>query len=142
MPERCAGRIAGNTISGRRPIRRLRAARPGLRSATTRSLAVGNGGIVVHRWNQGDDGTIITGNRIADTGAAEGGTGQWGNAINVFRTDDVIISDNIISGSAFSAIRANSARGIQIVGNNCRDSGETAIYAEFALRERRRRQQH
>lgn len=131
--ERCEGFIRENSISG--------AARFGIFGRESNGLTItdnnvencAGGGIVIHRWSQGHDGSVIKGNRISDIWAAQGGTGQWGNAINVFRTDDVIISDNIISNSAFSAIRANSTRGVQIVNNNCRESGETAIYAEFSF---------
>lgn len=131
--ENCAGRITGNSISDAGQFAVFARQGQGLTISDNAIRSCLNGGIVVHRHEQGDDGTIITGNRIADTSASEGGTGEWGNAINVFRTDHVIIANNIITGSAFSAIRANSARGIHIIGNNCRDSGETAIYAEFAF---------
>jgi uncharacterized secreted repeat protein (TIGR03808 family) len=91
----------------------------------------GNGGILVHRWTKGEDGSVITGNRVARIGAAEGGTGQNGNGINLFRADNVIVAGNHISDCAFSAIRANSASNISVTGNQCFRSGETAIYAEF-----------
>jgi len=45
----------------------------------------------------------------------------------------VIVSDNQISDCAFSAIRCNSGSNVQISGNNCARSGETAIYSEFAF---------
>ena len=38
-----------------------------------------------------------------------------------------------MSDCAFSAIRANSASNLQIAGNTCSRSGETALYAEFAF---------
>ncbi|MEO1747467.1 MAG: TIGR03808 family TAT-translocated repetitive protein, partial [Pseudomonadota bacterium] len=63
-----------------------------------------------------------------------GGTGQWGNGINVYRADDVSITDNMIADCAFSSIRANTARNIQITSNRCDKSGETAIYAEFSFK--------
>ncbi|TPP12044.1 TIGR03808 family TAT-translocated repetitive protein [Rhizobium glycinendophyticum] len=96
-------------------------------------LDCGNGGILVHRWTKGEDGTVISGNRVARIGAAEGGTGQNGNGINLFRADNVIVAGNHISDCAFSAIRANSASNVSITGNQCFRSGETAIYAEFAF---------
>ncbi|MAS03210.1 MAG: TIGR03808 family TAT-translocated repetitive protein [Ahrensia sp.] len=92
-----------------------------------------NGGILVYRSEPGRDGAVITGNSISGIGAANGGTGQWGNGINLFRADDTIVANNVISGSAFSAIRGNTVRNMQVTGNVCRDSGETAIYAEFAF---------
>src|SRR5690606_12330312 len=93
----------------------------------------GNGGILVHRWEKGEDGTIVTGNRIERISAAHGGTGQFGNGINVYRAGNVIVADNRIADCAFSAIRSNSGSNVQITGNNCARSGETAIYSEFAF---------
>lgn len=131
--ERCGGRIERCQISG--------AAEYGLYAVESRGLSVigntvsdcGNGGILIHRWTKGEDGTIVTGNRLANIGATRGGTGQYGNAINLFRADNVMVSGNQISRSAFSAIRANSASNAQIANNQCFGSGETAIYAEFAF---------
>eukprot|EP00913_Durusdinium_trenchii_P026865 g25200.t1 len=91
----------------------------------------GNGGILIHRWTKGRDGTLVSGNRIHRIGATNGGTGQYGNGINLYRADDVVVSGNHVRESAFSAIRANSASNVLISDNHCRASGETAIYAEF-----------
>jgi len=92
----------------------------------------GNGGILVWRGKQGDDRTIVSGNRIELIRADAGGTGQNGNGINPFRADNVIVSNNIVSDCAFSALRANSCGNVQFAGNTCLHSGETAIYAEFS----------
>ncbi|MCO5133883.1 MAG: TIGR03808 family TAT-translocated repetitive protein [Phyllobacteriaceae bacterium] len=90
-----------------------------------------NGGILVHRWNTGEDGTLVRGNRITRIGAFNGGTGQWGNGINVFRAANVMVTDNHITDCAFSAIRSNAGTEVQISSNTCLRSGETAIYSEF-----------
>jgi uncharacterized secreted repeat protein (TIGR03808 family) len=45
----------------------------------------------------------------------------------------VIVSNNRISGCAFTAVRANSANNVQIVGNTCTGSGEVGIYSEFSF---------
>ncbi|PCI04308.1 MAG: TIGR03808 family TAT-translocated repetitive protein [Hyphomicrobiales bacterium] len=90
-----------------------------------------NGGILVHRWKTGDDGTIISNNRIERIGSAHGGTGQWGNGINVYRADSVMIANNQVKDCAFSAIRSNSGNNVQITANQCLRSGEAAIYSEF-----------
>ncbi|MFK5980910.1 MAG: TIGR03808 family TAT-translocated repetitive protein [Rhizobiaceae bacterium] len=90
-----------------------------------------NGGILVHRWKTGDDGTIISNNRIERIGAVNGGTGQWGNGINVYRADSVMIANNQVKDCAFSAIRSNSGNNVQITANQCLRSGEAAIYSEF-----------
>jgi uncharacterized secreted repeat protein (TIGR03808 family) len=131
--EACGGRISRNRMT--------RAAEYGLYAVNSANLTVAdnivsdcaNGGILIHRWEKGRDGTIVSGNRISRTGAGNGGTGQYGNAINLYRADDVIVSGNHISDSAFSAIRANSASNAMISGNHCTASGETAIYAEFSF---------
>ena len=131
--ERCGGRIERSRISG--------AAEAGLYAVDSANLSVtgntitdcGNGGILVHRWKKAEDGTVVSGNRISNIRANDGGTGQNGNGINIFRADGVMVVNNHISDCAFTAIRANSASDIQISNNQCRRSGETAIYVEFAF---------
>lgn len=93
--------------------------------------ACSNGGILVHRWQDGEDGTIVTGNRVFNIGAINGGTGQWGNGINVFRAQSVMIANNHVADCALSAIRSNAGSNVQIASNTCLRSGETAIYSEF-----------
>ncbi len=93
----------------------------------------GNGGILVHRSKQGDDGTLIIDNRIEDIANVSGGSGQYGNAINVFRAGNVLVRGNRISRAAYSAVRGNSASNIQITGNTATDLGEVAIYSEFSF---------
>jgi uncharacterized secreted repeat protein (TIGR03808 family) len=131
--EHASGRIDRTLISG--------AADAGLYSVEANGLSItgntvsdcANGGILVHRWQAGEDGTMVTGNRVERIGARGGGTGQNGNGINAFRAGNVIISGNIVSDCAFSAIRANSASNLQIAGNTCLRSGETAVYSEFSF---------
>ena len=128
---RCGGRIDTTRISG--------AAEAGIWAIEGKAFSIrnnqvfdcGNGGILVHRWTKGDDGSVITGNRVARIAATNGGTGQYGNGINVFRADNALVSQNHVSDCAFSAIRTNSASNITISGNQAFRSGETAIYAEF-----------
>ena len=93
----------------------------------------GNGGILIHRSAPGADGSRVSGNRISRIRADRGGTGQYGNGINAYRADNLRVSDNEIADCAFSAIRGNSASNLQISGNTCLRSGETALYAEFAF---------
>lgn len=93
-----------------------------------------DGGIIVHRWQNGPDGTVVANNKITHIGASRGGTGQWGNGINIFRADNVIVENNDIADCAFTAIRANTTRNTQIIRNNCLRSGETALFVEFAFR--------
>lgn len=131
--ERVAGRVEACTISGAADaaIYSVEAAGLSISGNTIRDCA--NGGILVHRWQAADDGTIVSGNRIERIAARNGGTGQFGNGINVFRANGVLVSDNHVSDCAFSAIRANSSSNLRITGNAAIRSGETALYAEFAF---------
>ena len=127
----CDGSVTGNTITD--------AADNGLFSNDSRGLVItgntirnsGNGGIRVWQSEKRHDGSLIADNTIEDTHARAGGSGQNGNAINVYRAADVIVRGNHIDKATFSAIRGNGASNIQIVGNNCRNLGEVALYAEF-----------
>ncbi|MGO4832121.1 TIGR03808 family TAT-translocated repetitive protein [Rhizobiaceae sp. 2RAB30] len=131
--QHASGRVERCTISG--------AADAGLYSVEAGRLRIsantvsdcGNGGILVHRWEVGEDGTLIMGNRVERILARNGGTGQFGNGINTYRADNVVVANNSVSDCAFSAIRANSSSNLQIVGNQAIRSGETAIYAEFSF---------
>lgn len=93
----------------------------------------GNGGILVHRFTLGDDGSVVSNNRIERIKSTNGGTGQWGNGINVYQAHNVMVSNNRISDCAFSSVRANAGHNVQIIGNNCTNSGETALYGEFSF---------
>jgi uncharacterized secreted repeat protein (TIGR03808 family) len=131
--ERVGGRITQSLIAGAADagVYSVEAHRLQVTSNTVSDCA--NGGILVHRWQVADDGTMVTGNRVERIGARDGGTGQFGNGINAFRANNVMIANNNVSDCAFSAIRANSSSNLQIVGNQAMRSGETAIYAEFAF---------
>ncbi|HEV7415399.1 TIGR03808 family TAT-translocated repetitive protein [Tianweitania sediminis] len=129
--ESAAGRVEDCTITG--------AAEHAIYSVQARGLSIagntvadcGDGGILVHRWEPGEDGTIVSENRISRIGARSGGTGQVGNGINLFRAHTVTVSNNKIADCAFSAIRSNGGSNAVITGNSCLRSGETGLYAEF-----------
>lgn len=93
----------------------------------------GNNGILVWRTEQGSDGTIVASNRISQIRNASGGTGEWGNGINVFRAGGVLVEGNRISECTYSAVRGNAASNIQIIANSCERLGEVAIYSEFGF---------
>lgn len=95
--------------------------------------SAGNNGILVWRSTAGDDGTLVIDNRIENVTNKSGGSGQYGNAINIFRADNVIVRGNRIRDAAFSAVRGNAASNLQILGNTCTGLGEVALYAEFAF---------
>ena len=96
-------------------------------------IGAGNNGILVWRSKQGEDGTIVSGNRVEKIAAASGGTGQNGNGINVYRAGNVLVTGNRIADCAYTAIRGNAASNIQMVANNCQRLGEVALYAEFGF---------
>ncbi|BDA86018.1 Tat protein [Aureimonas sp. SA4125] len=139
------GNAAGNALDLTRSGGRIencvivRAGLAAIQSRDSSGLAIdgnriedcGNGGILVHRNSPGLDASIVTGNRLARIRADAGGTGQNGNGINLFRAHGVTVSNNQLDDCAFSAIRANGGSNAIIAGNQCRNSGETALYAEF-----------
>jgi uncharacterized secreted repeat protein (TIGR03808 family) len=127
-----SGRVSGSAIADVREAGIYATDSTGLSVIENAIDGCGNGGVVIYRSSPGHDGTVVRGNRIRNTDATNGGTGQWGNAINFFRADNTVAADNVISDSAFTAIRGNSVRNMRVTGNRCTNSGETAIYAEFA----------
>lgn len=134
MLERCSGQVTGCRVTG--------AAKAGIFSLDSQGgleishnhLAdIANNGILVWRSAKGDDGSIVAMNRIERIGTRDGGTGQNGNGVNVYRAGGVLVTSNRIVDCAFSAVRANSASDVQIIANNIAGMGEVAIYAEFAF---------
>ncbi|WP_108683196.1 TIGR03808 family TAT-translocated repetitive protein [Methyloceanibacter sp. wino2] len=93
----------------------------------------GDNGILVWRSEKGDDGTLVTDNRIERIAAKSGGSGQNGNGVNVFRAGSVLVTQNRISDCAYSAIRSNAGSNCQMVANSCSRLGEVALYAEFGF---------
>ncbi len=92
-----------------------------------------NAGILVYRRDRGEDNTMITNNRVKFISAVKGGTGQYGNGINTWQADGVMIANNHVSDCAYSTIRSNSCSNIQITNNTCLRAGETSVYSEFAF---------
>jgi uncharacterized secreted repeat protein (TIGR03808 family) len=129
--ERCDGHVIGNTINSAGDNALYCNDNNGLVISSNAIRNCGNGGIRVWQSVKRHDGSLIADNTIEDTDARAGGTGENGNAINVFRAADVIVRNNMIRRAAFSAIRGNGASNIQIIGNNCSELNETAMYAEF-----------
>jgi uncharacterized secreted repeat protein (TIGR03808 family) len=96
-----------------------------------RVVRCGNAGFRIWRDAKGPDGSIVTGNIVSDIDWVGGGNGQNGNGVNVFQADGVIVSDNVFTDCAFTAVRVNGGRNNQIRGNTCTNSGEVAIFSEF-----------
>jgi len=131
--ESCDGEVTHSTITGAADNALFCNDSRGLIIAANIIAKSGNGGIRIFQSDKRRDGSLIADNRIEDTTARAGGTGENGNAINIFRAGDVIVRGNHIRNAAFSAIRGNSASNIQIVGNNCSALDEVAIYSEFGF---------
>lgn len=130
---RCSGHVMDSEIDA--------AARTGLFSIDATGLEIShnyihdcaNNGIQVWRTEAGEDGTIVVANRIEAIGASQGGSGQNGNGINVFKAGSVQVSGNRISDCVFTAVRGNAASNLLITNNMCSRLGEVAIYAEFGF---------
>jgi uncharacterized secreted repeat protein (TIGR03808 family) len=105
----------------------------GLMIARNTIRAAGNNGIQVWRSQAGDDGTLVVDNRIERIDSRSGGSGQNGNAVNVFRAGNVIVRGNRIEDCAFSAVRGNAASNIHVEGNSITGVSEVALYAEFGF---------
>ena len=132
--DRCGGDVEGTLIEGAKGLCALFARdSTGLAIRDSRVRDCSDGGILVHRSSAGEDRTIVAGNRIERIGAASGGTGQWGNGINIYRAGAVQVSGNHIADSAFTAVRCNAASNALITGNTCLRSGETGLYSEFGF---------
>ena len=129
--EQCDGEVTNSTITGAADNALFCIDSRGFRIVGNIVAKSGNGGIRVWQSVKRHDGSLIADNRIDDTAARAGGTGENGNAINVFRAADVIVRNNNIHTAAFSAIRGNAASNIQVIGNKCAELDETAMYAEF-----------
>ncbi len=129
--ERCTGAVENNAIDD--------AGDNGLFCLDNRDLIVrgntirrcGNGGIRIWQSEKRQDGSLVADNTIEEIASRDGGDGQNGNGINVFRAAGVLVRDNAIRACAFSAVRGNAASNFQVQGNRCADLGEVALYAEF-----------
>lgn len=129
----CSGRVSTTVIFDilNTGLKTLDAA--GLEIRDNTISRCGNNGIQVWRTAEGEDGTAVSGNRVSNIRNAGGGSGEYGNGINVFRAGNVMVANNNVSGCTYSAIRGNAASNIQITANHCTNLGEVAIYAEFGF---------
>src|ERR1041384_2881212 len=103
------GTVSGTTIAKTADVAIYSLDARGLTIQNNIVRGAGNGGILVHRSKKSDDGTLVLDNRIEDINNLAGGSGQYGNAINVFRAGNVIVGGNRISRAAYSAVRGNAA---------------------------------
>ncbi|CAN5283820.1 TIGR03808 family TAT-translocated repetitive protein [soil metagenome] len=128
----CSGRVSNNAVSNVASTGIFAFDSKGLEIAGNRVSDIGNNAIQVWTSERREDGTLVHGNRIERVAAKDGGSGQNGNGITVFRAGNVTVSNNRISDCVYSAVRDNSGSNCQIIGNSCSRLGETALYVEFA----------
>jgi uncharacterized secreted repeat protein (TIGR03808 family) len=127
------GEVSGNTLTDIADAAIFSTNAAGLLIARNTIMGAGNNGILIFRDAPGDDGTMVIDNRIENIANRSGGSGQYGNAVNAFRANNVIVRGNRISHCAFSGVRGNAASNIHIEGNSISDVGEVALYAEFGF---------
>ena len=127
------GEVSGNTLTDIADAAIFSTNAAGLLIARNTIMGAGNNGILIFRDAPGDDGTLVIDNRIENIANRSGGSGQYGNAVNAFRANNVMVRGNRISHCAFSGVRGNAASNIHIEGNSISDVGEVALYAEFGF---------
>ncbi len=127
------GRITGNIFSAQSKTALFALDSRGLEISGNHVHDIGNNGIQVWATDSREDGTIISNNRVERIAARDGGSGQNGNGINIYKAGHVLVSNNRVTDCSFSAIRNNAGSSCQITGNSISRTGEVAIYVEFAF---------
>ncbi|MEK4032744.1 TIGR03808 family TAT-translocated repetitive protein [Methylocystis sp. IM3] len=95
----------------------------------------GDNGVVLHATVAGrTDGARVRDNVIEDIHNRSGGDGPYGNGVLVWGVGSARIERNRISRCAYSAVRNNAGRFVEVIGNDCRDFGEKAMYAEYGAK--------
>lgn len=129
----CAGTVEGSRFAKNRNAGLFSLDSTGMLITGNRIEDCSNNGILIWQSKKRADGSIVTNNHIRRIGAKDGGTGQNGNGINIYKAANVTASQNTISECVFSAVRCNAGNNVQITGNTCTDLGETALYVEFGF---------
>jgi uncharacterized secreted repeat protein (TIGR03808 family) len=129
---KCGGRIVGNHFQFHNSIGCQLLDSKGFTISENQLSDIGNCGIQVWQTDPREDGSIISENHISRIASRDGGNGQNGNGINVYKAGSVTVSNNRISDCVYSAIRNNSGENSIIVGNSISRCNEVALYVEFA----------
>ena len=130
---RTAGRIERNRFRTMRESALFSLDSRGLSIEANTVEDCGNNGIQLWRSQAGDEQSLIRGNRINRIRNDAGGDGPNGNGVSLFRAGGVVIEGNTLRDCALTFIRNNSGSAVQILGNQGRRCGETALYSEFAF---------
>lgn len=131
--DRCSGRIVHNTLAHAVDAAIFAQDSRGLEVVHNHVHDMADNGILIWQSEAREDGSIVSHNQIERIANKSGGSGQWGNGINIFRAGSVIASNNRIFDCAFTAIRNHSGSNVQMIANSCSRSGEAALYSEFAF---------
>ncbi len=95
----------------------------------------GDNGVVLHASVAGRyDGARVRNNVIEDIHNRSGGNGPYGNGVLIWGVDAARIERNVIRRCAYSAVRNNAGRFVEVIENDCREFGEKAMYAEFGAK--------
>jgi uncharacterized secreted repeat protein (TIGR03808 family) len=127
----CGGRVSGNRFQFHEQIAMQSIDSKGFVINGNTIQDVGNCGIQVWQTETREDGSVISDNLIRRVASKDGGNGQNGNGINVFKASNVIVSNNRISDCAFTGIRNNSGPNCIIQGNSISRCNEVALFVEF-----------
>lgn len=130
---RTAGRIERNRFRSMRESALFSLDSRGLSIEANTVEDCGNNGIQLWRSQAGDDQSLVRGNRINRIRNDAGGDGPNGNGISLYRAGGVVIEGNTLRDCALTFVRNNSGSAVQILGNQGRRCGETALYSEFAF---------
>jgi uncharacterized secreted repeat protein (TIGR03808 family) len=129
----CGGKISNCEFRSQTKTALLALDSKGLEISGNHVHDIGNNGIQVWTSAKKEDGTIITNNRVERIAATDGGSGQYGNGINIYKAGNVLVSNNRVTDCAYSAIRNNSGSNCQISSNSISRTEEVAIYVEFSF---------
>lgn len=131
--QKVAGRVSGCAIVMAKRAAIFSIDAEGLEIAGNTIEDCADNGILVWRSAAGPDATLVHHNRVRRIANASGGTGEFGNGINLFRAHGVIVEGNRIEACAFSAVRANAASNALVANNSIAGAGEVALYVEFGF---------
>ena len=88
------------------------------------------------------EGARVRNNIVEDVRNRSGGNGPYGNGVLVWGASGISVARNRIARCAYSAVRNNAGHSVSVVGNDCRDLGEKAMYAEFGAKNATFRDNH
>lgn len=133
---RCGGVFAQNTVENVGDAGYHALDGMGMDIDGNRIRRCGDNGVVLWSTAAGRyDGTRVRNNLIEDVRNDSGGNGPYGNGVFVWGGGSVRVERNRVHRCAYSAIRNSGGHFIEVVGNDCKDFGEKAMYAEYGAKQ-------